>query len=362
MRSAQASIVKIDDKRYRVFVEAGRDLNTGKRKRITKTVRGSRKEAERVKTKLLAEVGETTVARQTMTLEQFFQDLYLPDAKVRLRKTTVAGYEKHYNLSIRDTLGSYHIAEIKPLTITRMLASIDGEAKKFEAFKLLRQVLNKATRWGIIDQNPCNNVDVPKKPRYQPETLSQSEAVAYIKLFKGHTLEAVVLIAIGGGLRRSEIAALDWADISKDGAITIDNAVTVVNGKAHEDTTKTEFSKRTVHLPGSITRRLNKIRESDDTPIAHEANGKRMNPDRISRLYSEKLEDLPENVKSIPLKNLRHTSLTLALESGTDLLAVSRRAGHSNVGITSAYYLRPSEQVDIDAAKSLDGFLTVSER
>ena len=37
-------------------------------------------------------------------------------------------------------------------------------------------------------------------------------------------------------------------------------------------------------------------------------------------------------VKQIPLKNLRHTSLSLSIEAGVDILAVSRRTGHSNVG------------------------------
>lgn len=85
--------------------------------------------------------------------------------------------------------------------------------------------------------------------------------------------------------------------------------------------------------------------------------GMPMNPDNISKYYNDIRDTLPPEVPRIPFKNLRHTSLTLALESGADLLAVSRRAGHSNVGITSAYYLRPDETVDRKTVDSFDALL-----
>jgi integrase len=39
-----------------------------------------------------------------------------------------------------------------------------------------------------------------------------------------------------------------------------------------------------------------------------------------------------------PVYVLRHTSATLALLDGVDLLTVSRRLGHKNTGITSTFY------------------------
>ncbi len=360
MRSAQASVVKLGDDRYRVFVEAGRDFATGKRKRKSKTVRGSRKDAERMKVKLLAEIGEVETAQQTMTLNAFFADMYMPDARRRLRKTTWFNYERHYDNLVRPHLGSRHLGEISPYMVTQMVNSIEGQAKRFEAFKMLRQVMRKAVKWELADENPCERVDVPKRPRYSPNVLTAEEANIYIRHFRGHPIEAAVLIAIGGGLRRSEIAALDWRDVSEDGAVEIDDAITTVDGRPHHDTTKTEFSQRIVHLPASITARLNELRGDPGNPVLMES-GHRMNPDRISTLYARHAKKAP-GAKYVPLKNLRHTSLTLALEGGTDLLAVSRRAGHANVSITSAYYLRPSEKLDIAAASSLDGLLGAESR
>lgn len=62
-------------------------------------------------------------------------------------------------------------------------------------------------------------------------------------------------------------------------------------------------------------------------------------------------------IPRVPLRDLRHTSLTLALEGGGSLLAVSRRAGHSSPGVTSAFYLRPHESVDVEVADGLGALL-----
>lgn len=353
MRSAQASIVEIEKgKVYRVFVEAGRDPNTGKRKRISRQVRGTRKEAERVKLELLIKAGEGTTER--MLLNDFWEFFYLPDCQKRLRATTVQGYENHYRVHIKDSLGCYFLDRITPVVVNTWLSDIDGQARKYEALKLLRQILNKAVRWDFLASNPCSKVDMPKKQKYRPDVLTAEDSIEYIKAYSGTDIEAGVLVAIGAGLRRSEIVALNWGDITTDGAITIDDAVTSVGGRANNDIPKTSFSFRCVHLPSSIANRLNDLRGPDSQPILLDSNGNRLNPDNFSKRYRDIQKQLPKDVSRIPLKNLRHTSLTLALESGAELLAVSRRAGHSNVGITAAFYLRPHEAMDRAAADSLD--------
>lgn len=356
MRSAQASIVELDKgKRYRVFVQAGRDPKTGKRKRKTKTVRGSRKDAEKVKAKMLVEIGEPDYARDEITFAELWHDYYIPHCRENLRERTVFGYEQHYKL-VEDPLGPLKLSRITSYVLQSALDAIDGENRRFEAFKVARQALNKAVRWGLIESNPCDAVERPKKPRYEPEVLDAQDAEVYLWHFRDTPIEAAVLLAIGAALRRSEIIALDWGDVSGGKAI-VDDAVTSVGGRATEGDTKTPFSCRGVHLPTRIGERLEELRKDPHTPVLASPTGLRMNPDNLTRDYTAWAKKLPAGVPRIPLKNLRHTSLTLTLEGGADLLAVSRRAGHSSVAITSAYYLRPHEGVDKAAAASLDAKL-----
>ena len=88
-------------------------------------------------------------------------------------------------------------------------------------------------------------------------------------------------------------------------------------------------------------------------PLIQNMNGTRMKPEVLTHLYCKERDALPPDVTRVSLKNLRHTSLTLAFDSGADLLDVSRRAGHASTKITSDYYVRPKGDRDVKAAEMM---------
>lgn len=356
MRSAKGTLYKLDDGRWRVMVEAGRDPKTGKRTRRTKTVRGSRKRAEAVKAAMLVEIGDPEQAREDMTVDEFWGAVYHPHCEKTVRDNTLAGYESKYHVHVEGPLGGMLLRRITPPVVRRWLDGIDGDGRKFQAYKLLRQMLRYAVRMDLLDSDPTAHVETPKTRRYRFETLTAGQARAYLAHFRrddvDNRAELAVLLALGGGLTRSEMLGLRWDDITPDGAVTVDNGVTSAHGKSVDNDPKNEFRVRRVHLPASVAERVDELR--GDGWVFQNSRGGRLDPDKLSSIYGKERGKLPEDIPRIPLKNLRHTSLTLALESGVDLLAVSRRAGHSSVSTTANFYLRPHEQVDIDAASKLD--------
>lgn len=106
-------------------------------------------------------------------------------------------------------------------------------------------------------------------------------------------------------------------------------------------------------MPNKLLKRLREIAPESGPIVVNDA-GKRYHPDSISHLYAEELKTLPEGVPRITLKNLRHSSLTLAYDESGDLLAVSRRAGHSSTTITARYYVRPQSDRDREVADMMD--------
>ena len=355
MRSSQASITRYGDNGWRVRVEAGRDPRTGKRKQLSRVVRGSKRQAEKVKQELLVLAGKPSTLRDSITLGEFWRDFYMPDVENRLRPDTVSGYEAHYRQLVEGTIDAMPISKITPAVVDAWLRGIDGEKRQHQAFKILRQALNKAVRLDMLDMNPCKRVEAPSSQSdYEPDVLSLDDVAAYLDTFRGTKIEPAVLVVIGAGLRRSEVVGLDWDDV-RDGSVRVDNAVTSVAGKAWDDDPKSRFGVRVVALPKSIADRLEELR--GEGPLCSMGDGVRINPDNLSREYRKIQRRLPDGVKRVPLKNLRHTSLTLAVEAGVDILAVSRRGGHSNVNITSRYYLRPSRAVDEAAAAAMDDLL-----
>lgn len=335
---------------WRVEVTKGRNPITGKKNRKSAVVYGSYKKAVEKKHELLAVLGDTASLKANITLSDFWSNWYLPDCEQRLRPVTVHGYVSHYRQFIQGQLDELKLADITPLVIRKWLEGISGEKRRFEAFKLLRQICTKAVRWDVLGDNPCSHVDRPSKPQdYEPEVLSTEEVPAYLDTFRGTPLEACVTLCIACGFRRSEVIALDWEDI-RDGAIDVTHAVTSVAGKAWDDDPKSRFGNRTVAVPSVFLDRLEQIRSTG--PIVKDTDGNRMNPDNVSKLYGKIQRKLPDGVTRVPLKNLRHTSLSLFYEATGDLLATSRRGGHSSMSVTSRYYVRPSRSVDKAGAEA----------
>lgn len=358
MRSAQASIVEIEKgKRYRVFVEAGRDINTGKRKRYSKRVTGSRKDAEKAKLELLIKAGETDVVSE-MTLAEYCHGVFIPHrqklvAEGKMKRRTVETYEDRIRLHIEPTLGSVKMSDLTPKIVRRWLEGMDRDSIRREAYKALHAICQRAVYDDQIPSNPVSSVEPPKPSGYEPEVLDMEDIEVYLWHFRGTRIETVVLLVMGGAFRRGEIDALDAEDINlTTGRVEIDDAyVESRNGTIHE-TTKTG-KKRIVYLPEIILERLREILP-ENGPVARRKDGARMKPNSIRKLYVRTMKTLPEGVPRVPLRNLRHTSLTLSYDSGADIMDVSNRAGHSGTEITKRYYLRPKGNRDVKAAKMMD--------
>ena len=358
MRSAQASIVEIEKgKRYRVFVEAGRDINTGKRKRYSKRVSGSRKDAEKAKLELLIKAGETDVV-SGLTVAEYCHDVFLPNrqklvAEGKMKRRTVETYEDRIRLHIEPTLGNIKMSDLTPKVVRRWLEGMDRDSIRREAYKALHAICQRAVYDDQIPSNPVSRVEPPKPSGYEPDVLDMEDIEVYLWHFRGTRIEPVVLLVMGGAFRRGEIDALDAEDINlSTGMVEIDDAyVESRKGTIHE-TTKTGKS-RSVHLPRIVLDRLREILP-DSGPVARRKDGARMKPNSIRQLYVRTIKTMPEGVPRIPLKNLRHTSLTLAYDSGADIMDVSNRAGHSGIEITKRYYVRPKGNRDVKAAKMMD--------
>lgn len=357
MRSANGSISKMDKDRYRLRVEYPRDPKTGKRTRKTKVVRGSRKQAQAELNKMLLKAGQVEAASDSVTLDEFFEAVYMPKAERELREITTRRYRREYETYWSDLFGSMPLARLDPIAIETHIYTIETAPARLKAYKILRQVLNRAVRMKMLATNPMTAIDPPKVKGYEPHPLDVGETLLLLDHFQGHLVEPAVLVAVGGGLRRSEIVALNWSDVSPEGDVTVDDAITSVDGVAHRDEPKTRNSVRVVRLPGSIAERLNALRPPDDDPLVANLNGERMHPDRLTRLYTRHMKERPEGLPYISLKDLRHTSLTLTIDSGVDLLSVSLRAGYASTAITERFYLRPHKVIDERAADSLDAYL-----
>ena len=347
MRRQVGSVSRLGPNHYRVTVSAGHHAD-GSRRRISRTVRGSRHDAESAMSRLLLEA--SNAPRDTsLTLAEYLDSMWLPWVKEQVRERTYAGYASEVELYLRDSLGRIRLDRLDPYRLDRWLVALPSHLSpntKLHAYRTLHNALARAVKWRMIPSNPLASVDAPKLESKAPDVLTAKECAEYVRLFRGEPVEPFVLLAIGAGLRRSELAALGWGDLDvKAGTVTVSAGLHQRAGRVFREPPKTDKSARVVHLPSWCASRLKELRGVG--PLAP------MTPGAITSAYRKKLLD--SKLRYVPLKNLRHTHLTQLVESGVPIYDVSRRAGHSNTVITQATYLNPdAANRDEQAARALD--------
>lgn len=127
---------------------------------------------------------------------------------------------------------------------------------------MLRKALQNAVKKDILNSNPADKVDRPKKNVYQAQFYSAEEIMTLFDAVSDDPLEICVKLAAYYGLRRSEVLGLKWDAINlEQKTISIRHKVIEdeVDGKfvpVGEDLLKTKSSFRTLPLLTSVEKLL----------------------------------------------------------------------------------------------------------
>ena len=314
-----------------------------------------------------------------------------------------------YNLSI---------GEITRLHVQKIIdkAEKDGKAPStiHSYWVAMNAVFKYACSKALIKENPCDYCDLPKrkadtKLHYFTSAqaalfLDTALTMDYEDTYKAHTrkddtglsysvpdyteihripfqFRPLYALAIYGGFRRGELAALTWRDIDFDNRkISINKAVGKRKSGEIIKEPKTEKGKRVVTLPQSCFDLLSEWKKQqrqlrlslgtawkgaadfEDTNIFIQADGSRIYSDTISQKFKSIVKRYNQRCESLGLlplpdirfHDLRHTSATLLIGNGVDIETVSYRLGHSKASVTLDIYAHPLPENDTAAADVLE--------
>lgn len=355
MRRSIGSVTEVSKGVYRVQVGVGYDRDTGRRVRVSRTVHGTLKDAERELTRLSATQGRVATAMAAATVAEFLESAWLPSKESEVRRRTFEGYEATVRNYVVPYIGQVKLRDLDLLVLKAWIAELKGHVGPRtigHARALLRNAMNDAVALDLVARNPVEGTKAPKV-EYEFEVLDEDGANAYLDAFAGHPLEAVVVLAIAGGLRRSELAALTWADIDFErGEVSVTKGMHQSGGEVWTEAPKSKTSRRKVVLPEWALATLSPLRGLGSVAG--------MKPDEISGYYERRVRE--SKLHYIPLRDLRHTSATILLDRGVPLDTISRRLGHANTTVTQAHYLKPHRVVDDVAAKQMGEIRRVPSR
>lgn len=245
-------------------------------------------------------------------------------------------------------------------------------------FGCMKTMLAAAVRVGLLEYNPMDRVQRPKRRKKKKITLPEPEVIALLQqiITEAETpLKLAVLLAMLCSLRLGEVGALKYSDVDWDaGTITVDRSLkyTPAEGVFMAET-KTDAGDRLITLPPSMIQILraamwDDVMEAQDLPekwqgdnwIVHSRHGARVNKDTPSKWF-RKFADA-HGYQELTFHSLRHVHATILLQHRVDLQSVSIRMGHSDPSITLRAYADAMPARDQDAAATMDHILLAAGR
>lgn len=113
------------------------------------------------------------------------------------------------------TVGNITANDIRAFYDYLMKSELTG-ATIIHFHSLLHRAFSQAFKDEIIDSNPFDRVDRPKKTKYRGEYYSEEELVKLLDLARDDTIYPAIVLAGGLGLRRSEALGVRWSRIDCD--------------------------------------------------------------------------------------------------------------------------------------------------
>ena len=241
----------------------------------------------------------------------------------------------------------------------------------------ISSILDRAVKWGMLEDNPCRRVDPPKAARHEIDCMNDEEALQFLDCLERESPEnkALYTLLLYTGMRRGEALGLEWEDVDfQTGVISIKRTSQYTGALGtFTDETKTEQSKRSLRVPMNVIDVLNAHRVAQNElrlKLGDRWQGSRRiftnadGSDMSANIPLHRLKSIlkKNGLREVSLHSLRHTNATLLIQQGISIRAVSGRLGHSQTSTTMNIYAHQIQSADAAAADALDIALSGGKR
>ena len=370
-------VIKRGNRQYVVRIFQGRDAQ-GKRRYINKTIRGTKKDADKYLSKTLTAMSTGTyIEASTLSVDDYLDRWLQNAAKGRVRERTFDDYSDLLKRYVRPALGKTRLCDLRPLDIQNLYTDMQERGLSARTVRYAHAVLNsalkQAVKWLMLSQNPAALVELPKLTRREMAALSVDEAARFLAAASEDRFALMFALALSTGMRPEEFLGLQWKDIDLEkGIATVQRALVWRDKKQGWSFTepKTAKSRRNIPLPASIVRALasHKARQGEQRLKAgtkyenHDLafatrNGAPLMRRNILRSHFRPILEKAGLPASIRLYDLRHTCATLLLAANEHPKVVSERLGHSNITLTLDTYSHVLPSMQQGASEKLERML-----
>jgi len=356
---------------WTIVVEAGRDPVTGKRKRIKKAFRGTKREAQKEMAKIIAQVEKGTyVEPSKLTFGEYLKNWIENYGRTNISATTFRRYKQIIYSRIVPYLGNVKLDKLRPIHLQKFYSylttckRLDGKegTLSYDSIiyhhRVIHKALESAVTQQILPRNVADTVELPKKEIIDNEdskenvmVLDENQVVKMLEAAKETPYYTLLFVAVRTGMRRAELLGLKWNNINfNEKTIDIKETLLYTPEKGiYFKPPKTKKSRRKIDISDEVINVLRQHRKKqienklklgqayeDYNLVFCQENGRPMHPDTPSSWFPNFLEKI--GLPRLNFHSLRHTHASLLLKAGVDIKIISERLGHSSVRITYDIY------------------------
>ncbi len=306
-------------------------------KRIRRKARATDEDDAGVQLQRLLRATQAGVDPAAGTLDAYLRG-WLADVKASVRPSTYRSYEGHVRLHIGPLLGGIGLVRLRPSDVRRLKTGLleDGKspATVGRILTTLRIALRQAVRDRALPDNPADAVQLPRVDREPVRPLTEADAAAIIAACRGSSVEHLVVLLLGSGMRLGEALGLDWRDVDlEDGFVIVRRTKTHVRAVPISDDAVEALRAQKAATPRYGPDEPVFIQQKRSRLTGHR---ERLRADSALTIFQKRLEDA--GLPKMRLHDLRHGVASLLVARGVHMRVIAEQLGHANPALTARTY------------------------
>lgn len=280
-----------------------------------------------------------------------YADLWMETYKQNKSAATRNAYE--HSLRKCDLINAIPVERITNTDLQRLINSVWSMPETARKLSItLHQIFSQLIRDGVIDRNPADGLELPKKPRKGKRVLQPEELARIRELLSSDVLDAqkraFLAVLYYFGLRPEEARALTSTDFDfKMGELTVSRALSYANELGEIKGTKTD-NIRVLPIPTAALDMLKEYCDGKEYLFTKVTDGELHTKTSYRRLWASIVKAIDPAPGFTPYV-LRRNYATNLYYSGISLKKAAYLMGHSDTKMIMEVYA----QID-DSKENLD--------
>lgn len=304
---------------------------------------------------------EAAEAAKLKTVRQYADGVFMPTKEATFSENARSSYRMFLGKHILPVLGEYLLTEVTPAMISKLLVDFQragyAHATAVKLYNILNGVFEMAFLDDSIPMNPMLKVKRPaprKGEQVQEEgekALTAQELAHVLSCAAQEPLKwrAYINLAADTGARRGELCGLWWSDIDwSAGTVTIRRNLQYTAQAGVFETSPKNGKARSVDIGPETLSLLKQLQQEQAgnciskyvfTQDGETAPMHPQSPTRYFKKFGKKY-----GIPNFHPHLLRHSSASVAITNGADVVSVSERLGHSDTAVTLRMYAHANEE------------------